>query len=553
MTKITSVVTKEDLIQSPLNDANKIKASDINEIVSVVNANDDLSNNKTDKGGYGGTTKDLQDELQNAVFTGAKTYQTEAELLAVSPIPTNGTPAKVANDSDLSKNGYYSVVSGSWVQDSKNVLTPQYTLLVASNDATDRQKELADYVCDGTNDEAQINQAIQDLPEVYSTGSNPKGGLIQFTQGNFYIDGEINITTKAQITLKGLGNSTLFWKKNNAVRDSIINISFTGFSSERWEKTSIENIYFIGQSTAQTSAISCSKSHSISVRNCIFTGSSLYGVQLKDVNNSIIIDNYFISCQKGIYGIADSTTEKDVEDIIITNNIFTEIFEQAIYFKGITLVGGAEVIARNTISNNNIEACNKNGVGGTTDASIQFEYCKNLVVSNNIMSETNTGILIKNSGYTVESNGNVNYDEGFFDVKNNNITEADSNAAIYITNSNGYINLIGNNCENGITNNGLGKIVDWNDLDIQKTEYDFFIASSDAKLSIKEKADYVCDGTDDEVQINQAIQDLPNYYGGDKKGGTIKLSAGRFNINDEILIDFKGTLSIKGEGASTIL
>ena len=202
MTKITSVVTKEDLIQSPLNDANKIKASDINEIVSVVNANDDLSNNKTDKGGYGGTTKDLQDELQNAVFTGAKTYQTEAELLAVSPIPTNGTPAKVANDSDLSKNGYYSVVSGSWVQDSKNVLTPQYTLLVASNDATDRQKELADYVCDGTNDEAQINQAIQDLPEVYSTGSNPKGGLIQFTQGNFYIDGEINITTKAQITLK---------------------------------------------------------------------------------------------------------------------------------------------------------------------------------------------------------------------------------------------------------------------------------------------------------------------------------------------------------------
>ena len=118
MAKITTVVQKEDLIQSPLNDANKVKASDINKIVQTINVNDDLLSEKTKKGGYTGTTQDLKDELNTAVFTGATTYQTEAELLAVSPIPANGTPAKVANDPNSSKNGNYSVVSGAWVQDS---------------------------------------------------------------------------------------------------------------------------------------------------------------------------------------------------------------------------------------------------------------------------------------------------------------------------------------------------------------------------------------------------------------------------------------------------
>ena len=85
MAKITTVVQKEDLIQSPLNDANKVKASDINKIVQTINVNDDLLSEKTEKGGYNGTTQDLKDELNTAVFTGATTYQTEAELLAFSP------------------------------------------------------------------------------------------------------------------------------------------------------------------------------------------------------------------------------------------------------------------------------------------------------------------------------------------------------------------------------------------------------------------------------------------------------------------------------------
>lgn len=73
--------------------------------------------NVTEKGGYVGTTQDLRDELEGAVLSGAKTYQTLAEL-PISPYPSEGTPAKVANDATDSNNGYYSVVSGAWVKDS---------------------------------------------------------------------------------------------------------------------------------------------------------------------------------------------------------------------------------------------------------------------------------------------------------------------------------------------------------------------------------------------------------------------------------------------------
>lgn len=72
--------------------------------------------NKTDKGGYYGTAQDLKNEIDSKIFEGVKTYQGYAALLAVDPIPSDGTSAKVENDANTSLNGGYSVVSGSWVK-----------------------------------------------------------------------------------------------------------------------------------------------------------------------------------------------------------------------------------------------------------------------------------------------------------------------------------------------------------------------------------------------------------------------------------------------------
>ena len=77
----------------------------------------------------------------------------------------------------------------------------------------------------------------------------------------------------------------------------------------------------------------------------------------------------------------------------------------------------------------------------------------------------------------------------------------------------------------------------------------FLIAASDALPSTKRVADYICDGTADEVQINAAIQRLTGAgdITGGRTGGTIILSEGRFNIVAPILID-RG-LRMLGQGA----
>lgn len=75
--------------------------------------------NKTDKGGYPGTTQDLKNEFNAAQFDGAKTYQTLAEFNVVTPVPDDGTPFKIANDGD--NNGDWSVVNGSPVPNDKTV------------------------------------------------------------------------------------------------------------------------------------------------------------------------------------------------------------------------------------------------------------------------------------------------------------------------------------------------------------------------------------------------------------------------------------------------
>ena len=59
-----------------------------------------------------------------------------------------------------------------------------------------------------------------------------------------------------------------------------------------------------------------------------------------------------------------------------------------------------------------------------------------------------------------------------------------------------------------------------------------FIAATGAPGRIKSRADYVCDGTDDHVEIQAAIDSLPEHSGESfaVSGGTVELSAGSFHL-----------------------
>lgn len=70
------------------------------------------------------------------------------------------------------------------------------------------------------------------------------------------------------------------------------------------------------------------------------------------------------------------------------------------------------------------------------------------------------------------------------------------------------------------------------------------IASKDSVN--KEKANYVCDGMDDHIEIQKVIDSLPS------SGGLVELLEGTFNFGDSVEIT-KSNVTIKGAGKSTIL
>lgn len=85
------------------------------------------------------------------------------------------------------------------------------------------------------------------------------------------------------------------------------------------------------------------------------------------------------------------------------------------------------------------------------------------------------------------------------------------------------------------------------DLDNIKKKKNVVIYVGSAELSDEQKlsCDYICDGIDDQIEINQAIGSLPN------SGGEIHLSRGIFNITSSI--DIKKRIKLVGEGKGLTL
>jgi parallel beta-helix repeat protein len=79
-----------------------------------------------------------------------------------------------------------------------NAPSTSSSLVVAASDTSTRGKNNADYVCDGTSDQTEINNAISALPA--------GGGAVKLLEGTFIVDGGINIPDN--VTLTGQGKST---------------------------------------------------------------------------------------------------------------------------------------------------------------------------------------------------------------------------------------------------------------------------------------------------------------------------------------------------------
>jgi parallel beta-helix repeat protein len=75
-------------------------------------------------------------------------------------------------------------------------------VVVAPNNASGARKAVANYVCDGVRDEAEINQAVRDLED------GGYGGTVYLLEGDFYTAGPIDLDYS--VNLQGVGQEATY-------------------------------------------------------------------------------------------------------------------------------------------------------------------------------------------------------------------------------------------------------------------------------------------------------------------------------------------------------
>jgi parallel beta-helix repeat protein len=205
-----------------------------------------------------------------------------------------------------------------------------------------------DYLCDGTNDQVEINAAITALPAT--------GGEVVILDGTYNITAKINVT-KDNVSIRGNGNATILKRMfNSSVREGVITLTSRSGCK-------IANLQIEGNKTSYTNSNNC-------------------GIYLNASNNSIITDNTCNNNNRGIYLSSSSNNT-------ITGNTCNNNTNHGIYL--------ATSSSSNAVTGN---TCNNNDYGIFLSAS-----SNNTVTGNACNNNNSYGInLYSSSSNTVTGN-----------------------------------------------------------------------------------------------------------------------------------------------------
>ena len=205
------------------------------------------------------------------------------------------------------------------------------TLVVAASNAPAASKAQADYVCDGTADNVEIQAAINALPVT--------GGLVELSGGTFNIAGSLivtntNFTGGSGIWLKGSGRNTTYLKQVASV--DILQLTGTAIDFVDYPK--ISDLYFLQAIYGIFSghAIKATAVGELVVEDCGFgriNGAAIYldGVRVARINNG-----YFDSSgQAATYGVIHIlSVTASTTDIVINNPTFAGGYYRFVYASG---------------------------------------------------------------------------------------------------------------------------------------------------------------------------------------------------------------------------
>lgn len=329
-------------------------------------------------------------------------------------------------------------------------------VLVAANDAPDVIKGRADYVCDGTADNVEIQAAVDSYK------------LIRLSQGNFSLSTAVTIAGD-NISLIGSGVGTALALIGGLNVDGAIiitgdycELSHLKIDSNGANQSNgwVRNLYIngsIGTSVYRVYGVN-GYSHGFDVEGCqdIVINSCMIrdfdvndiagdGISITDAQNNIVLTNNIIS--KTLLGVV-STSGIEAEDgaynlivdgnvitgthnginihvhagnvaahdVIITRNLIYSVDDYGIRFSGLA----GQIIENCIVSNNIVHGCGESGIllghmGGivsgnvshSNDIGIFAGNCSNLLITaNQCLNNTSSSVTLGtgNSGVTKANN-----------------------------------------------------------------------------------------------------------------------------------------------------
>lgn len=240
------------------------------------------------------------------------------------------------------------------------------TFVIAASDTTAAGQAKADYICDGTADEVQINAAL-----AATTTSTFRRVLL--LEGTYTI--AATITMVANAVLEGQGEGTLILSSANSVR-------FITLASN----CRVANMKLSGASRTGTRGISGTSVTDVHIEDLIILTHTLYGIDFDTVDQAIIRNCMFYDNSAGMEGIYAATCSY----ILIADNYF-DATNEAVW----------------------IDTCDSISVAGNvinqSVYGIDFSTCNWCVAAGNVVNFCSaTGIQLY-SGYQNTVTGNTLY------------------------------------------------------------------------------------------------------------------------------------------------
>jgi hypothetical protein len=224
-------------------------------------------------------------------------------------------------------------------------------VFVAAFDAPPEQQALADYVCDGVQDEEEINAAIAQV--------QPTGGIVQLSVGTFNIVSHVDISCD-NLTFRGLGPGTLLRKTgtdtwsvvnqfgpNHDIRVEDIHIDgrdvgdpqvsgnkclFLNGNVDDYTTAHHFTVRRVTAHNATAEAICIDYAHYVTIEDCHSYDSAWAGATVAQVRGARISNNHVERCGTALpsYSLGAGINVQASEDVVTEGNFISNCYRRGI-------------------------------------------------------------------------------------------------------------------------------------------------------------------------------------------------------------------------------